>query len=196
MGPDLPLHHLARNGHAGRGSDSDPNAVELGVKFRANVNGSITGIRFYKGAANTGTHSGSLWTSTGTRLATATFTNETASGWQQVTFSAPVAITANTTYVASYHTNVGHYAADNNYFASAGVINGPLTALANGVDGGNGVYRYGATSAFPNQTFQSSNYWVDVVFTTSGGGTSDTTPPTVTGGTPPSGATGTRWGPR
>ena len=143
---------------------SDASAVELGVKFRASASGSITGIRFYKGSTNTGTHVGNLWSSSGTLLATATFTNETASGWQQVNFSTAVAITANTTYVASYHTNVGHYAGDNNYFASAGVTNGPLTALANGVDGGNGVYLYGSSSGFPNQTWNSSNYWVDVVF--------------------------------
>ncbi len=42
--------------------------------------------------------------------------------------------------------------------------NAPLHALANGVSGGNGVYSYGTGSAFPNQTFNSSNYWVDVVF--------------------------------
>ena len=83
-------------------SDPDTSSVELGVKFKADVNGSITGIRFYKGTANTGTHIGSLWTATGTKLATATFTNETASGWQQVTFASPVAITAGTVYVASY----------------------------------------------------------------------------------------------
>ncbi len=140
------------------------NPVELGVKFRSDVAGTITGIRFYKASANTGTHVGNLWSSTGTKLATATFTNETASGWQQVTFATPVPITANTVYVASYHANGGHYSADVNYFASAGVDNPPLHALANGASGGNGVYAYGASSAFPNQTWNSANYWVDVVF--------------------------------
>ena len=72
-------------------------------------------MRFYKGPQNTGTHVADLWTATGTLLATATFTNETASGWQQVNFSSPVAITAGTTYVASYHTN-GDYSADPNLF--------------------------------------------------------------------------------
>src|SRR5690349_7365897 len=48
-------------------SDSDNAAVELGMKFRADQAGSVTGVRFYKGAANTGTHTGSLWTTTGTR---------------------------------------------------------------------------------------------------------------------------------
>jgi hypothetical protein len=127
---------------------TDNSAVELGVRFRADVNGTITGVRFYKGAGNTGTHTGSLWTNAGALLATATFINETASGWQQVNFSSPVAITANTTYVVSYHTNTGNYGVTDAYFAAAGVDNAPLHALQNGVGGSNAVYRYGA-SAFP-----------------------------------------------
>jgi hypothetical protein len=83
--------------------DGGPDSpIELGVTFRSDVNGYIAGIRFYKSSANTGTHVGNLWTSTGSLLATATFTAETASGWQQVNFSSPVAVTANTVYVASY----------------------------------------------------------------------------------------------
>ena len=145
--------------------DGGPDSpVELGVKFRADSNGYVKGIRFYKASANTGAHVGNLWSSTGTLLATATFTNETASGWQQVIFSSPVAITANTVYVASYHAGNGHYSADINYFATAGVDSPPLHALANGVSGGNGVYAYGSTSTFPTQTWNTTNYWVDVVF--------------------------------
>ena len=143
------------------GSDS---AVALGVKFRSDVNGNITGIRFYKASTNTGTHVANLWSSTGTLLATATFTGETASGWQQVLFSNPVPITANTVYVASYHTLNGHYSFNSNYFGSAGLDSPPLHALANGVAGGNGVYAYGASSVFPTQTYNAANYWVDVLF--------------------------------
>src|SRR5262249_24746110 len=79
------------------------NAVELGMKFRSDVNGTITGIRFYKGLGDTSVHTGSLWSSTGVLLATGNF-SESASGWQQLNFSTPVPITANTTYIASYHT--------------------------------------------------------------------------------------------
>ena len=82
-------------------SQPDAHAVELGVKFESSVAGYITGIRFYKGSGNTGTHVGYLWSNTGTLLATATFTNETASGWQQVNFSTPVGIAAGTIYIAS-----------------------------------------------------------------------------------------------
>ena len=101
-----------------------------------------------------------------------TFTNETASGWQELDFSAPVAITAGTTYVASYHTSTGHYAATQNGLASA-VTNGPLTALAGG-----GVYADGSANTFPTSTYNASNYWVDVVYSP----TSGATPPAVTSG--------------
>jgi fibronectin type 3 domain-containing protein len=145
-------------------ASADGSANELGVKFRTDVSGVVSGVRFYKGSTNTGTHVGHLWSRTGTLLATATFSNETATGWQQVLFSTPVTVTAGTTYVVSYWAPVGHYSVDNNYFTSTGRTNAPLTALAAGVDGVNAVYRQGS-SAFPTSSYLSSNYWVDVVFT-------------------------------
>ncbi len=141
---------------------SDPN-VELGVKFKADVDGTISGLLFYKDPGNTGVHVGNLWSSSGQLLATATFTGETTSGWQQVNFSPAVSVTANTVYVASYHTTVGYYYDDQNYFTSQ-YDNAPLHALQDGVSGFNGVYAYGASSSFPNQGFNASNYWVDVLF--------------------------------
>ena len=142
---------------------NDPNAAELGVKFSSSQSGYITGIRFYKGAQNTGTHVADLWSAGGTLLDSATFTNETASGWQEVDFAQPVAITAGTSYVAAYHTNVGEYSADPNFFANP-LVSGPLTAPDSSSSGGNGVYAYGAADLFPNQTYNSTNYGVDVVF--------------------------------
>jgi hypothetical protein len=148
-------------------ADPDTVSVNLGVKFRASQNGYIVGIRFYKSSSNTGTHVGALWTSSGQKLAQATFTNETASGWQQVLFSTPVRITANTVYVASYLAPRGRYAGDNYYFSSRSLTNGPLTALQNGTSGSNGVYAYGSSVMFPNSGYRATNYWVDVVFTPS-----------------------------
>ncbi|GGF48072.1 hypothetical protein GCM10011321_43070 [Youhaiella tibetensis] len=145
------------------GSVYDPNSVELGVKFTVSADGTITGIKYYKSAQDLGTHTGSLWTSTGTLLATATFTNETASGWQVVTFNAPISVTAGVTYVASFHSN-GYYAADGNYFTNDHT-SGPLTALSSASSGGNGIYGYGTGTLFPTQTYNSANYWVDVVYT-------------------------------
>ena len=166
-------------------SHADPSAVELGVKFRSSVAGTVVGIRFYKGSGNTGTHGGNLWTAGGTRLASGMFSNETASGWQTLRFAAPVVIAANTLYVASYHAPRGNYAASNGYFASART-SGSLTAPAAGSTG-NGVYRYG-TSGFPSQTYQASNYWVDVQFEPSTTTTPPPSPPPAAGG-PPAGYT-------
>jgi hypothetical protein len=168
-------------------SASDTNAVEVGVKFESAVAGTITGLRFYKGTANTGTHVGDLWTSSGQLLATATFSGETASGWQQVNFATPVNISANTFYIASYFAPRGGYAYTGAYFATSGVVNGPLQAPANGVDGGQGVYVYGGSGGFPTQSFNGTNYWVDIVFSPSTG-------PAVTGETPAPGATGVSTG--
>ena len=134
------------------------------MKIRADQDGYIAGIRFYKSAANTGAHTGDLWSSTGTNLGTASFAGETATGWQQVLFAHPVPVTKNTTYVASYFTTAGHYAADSGYFTSSGVDSGPLHALANGVDGQNGVYDYGSSTLFPTSSFNAANYWIDAVY--------------------------------
>ena len=157
------------------GADS---GVELGVSFKADVNGYITGVRFYKSAANTGTHVGNLWSSAGTLLASATFTNETASGWQQVNFANPVAVTANTVYVASYHSTIGHWSANWNFFASSGVDNAPLHALANTSGTPDGRFTYGSSSAFPTST-NTANYWVDVAFSANSG--SGAVAPSITG---------------
>jgi hypothetical protein len=145
---------------------SDGKALQLGMKFRSSVSGFVSGVRFFKQSGNTGTHIGQLYSSTGSLLAQATFINETASGWQEVAFSSPVAINANTTYVISYHSGSGFYSASNPFFNNA-LEKPPLTGLQSGTDGPNGLYRYSGTPAFPNQNYQSSNYWVDVVFSTS-----------------------------
>nr|WP_245309921.1 DUF4082 domain-containing protein [Rhizobium sp. R339] len=151
---------------------NDSSAVELGVRFQTSVAGTVSGIRFYKGSLDTGTHTGSLWSSTGTRIATLTFTNETASGWQTAFFSSPVALTPGQVYTASYHTNTGRYSTTADYFLS-NVTSGPLTAPATG----NGVYRYGSSSLYPTATFNETNYWVDVMFNPSTSG--NTTPTAV-----------------
>src|SRR5262249_18522627 len=102
LSPQATTYSLWSNNPTPQTADAaDGNAVELGVRFTPSISGTITGVRFYKGSLNTGAHVADLWSSTGALLATATFSGETASGWQQVNFSTPVAVTAGTTYVAS-----------------------------------------------------------------------------------------------
>ena len=179
-GPTCPCSIWQGGSPTGASDAPYTDAITLGVQFQASSSGYIDGVRFYKESDNTGAHTGSLWTASGTLLASGTFSGETASGWQELDFSAPVPVTAGTTYVASYFTSAGHWAATNNGLASA-VANGPLTALAGG-----GVFTYGSSSTFPSSSYQASNYWVDVVYSPPAGAT----PPAVTTVTPGSGATG------
>ncbi len=163
----------------------DASDVELGVKFTVGSNATVTGVRFFKSSANTGTHTGTVWNSSGQLVATGTFTNESATGWQTVTFANPVQIQAGQTYTASYRAPNGHYSVDSGYFASQGAGRGVLTAPTSPAAGGQGVYRYGG--GFPSSTFNANNYWVDVVVDTDG---ADLTAPTVTAASPAPGATG------
>jgi hypothetical protein len=160
---------------------NDGSPLEVGVKFTSSAAGQITALKFYRSPNDTGTDLLDLWTSTGTKLASATFTNTTASGWQTVNLATPVSISANTTYVVSYHTN-GEYVATDNFFTNT-FTNGTLTAPSSGSSGGNGVYSYGGTSSagiFPVNSFSASNYFADVVFSSSTG----ETPPALVTQTP------------
>ena len=163
----------------------DGSAVNLGMRFSPSVAGEITGVQFYKAAANVGTHVGSLWSSTGSLMGSVTFTNETASGWQTANFASPIPVKANTQYVVSYLAPAGHYSVDSGYFATQGAGIAPLTAPASTSTAPNGIYAYSSTSTFPSNVSNNSNYWVDPVFLDH----TSTVPPTVTAHTPASSAT-------
>jgi hypothetical protein len=158
----------------------DASAVELGVKFRVDVNGAVAAIRFFKGPGNIGPHIGHLWTTTGESLGTAVFTTESDGGWQQANFATPIPVSAGVTYVASYHAPAGRYAVTGNGFQRS-TDRAPLRAIANGTDGGNGVFAYGA-GGYPAASYGQSNYWVDVVFV-------GTIEPTITSTIPGTNAT-------
>jgi hypothetical protein len=153
---------------------------ELGLKFTSTSAGQVTGVRFYKESWMSGANVGHLWSSSGTLLASATFTNETSSGWQQVNFSSPVTIQANTVYIVSFSTHNTYFGISTGYFNSGGVTNGPLTAPSNSAAGGNGVYQN--SGDFPNVSGTGMNFWVDVAFSPSS--TTSVKPSTVGVSTP------------
>ena len=156
--------------------DTDKSAVELGTRFTAITTGQATAVRYYKTPENTGTHTGSLWTNTGTLLGRTTFTNETTTGWQTATFTTPITLTAGTTYVVSYHTNTGRYYATGNYH---GTSTNPTYLTVPTTNAG--VYTYATNPTVPKNTWNSSQYWVDLTFTP---GTTPTTTTTTTSTTP------------
>jgi hypothetical protein len=166
---------------------NDGQSIQVGVKFRSSQNGFIRGIRYYKGAGSTGSRIGQLWSRSGALLASEPFDNETASGWQEVLFNNPFAISKDTTYIATCFSPSGDYAITTNYFTQA-VVNGPLRGLANGEDGPNAVFTFSSIPMFPTSSFNAGNYWVDVVFSETSG--PDSYPPLITSVSPASTATG------
>jgi hypothetical protein len=162
-GPELSIFGAATPKTA---TDPDGRAVEVGMRFRATQAGAVTGVRFYQGPQNTGSHVGHLWDSAGRLLATATFPDVTATGWQQAKFATPVALLAGADYVVSYLAPHGHYAADKGFFERGDVTAGPLVALGDTGARHNGLYKYGTAGGFPTSTWWSANYYVDVLFQT------------------------------
>ncbi|MBK7876951.1 MAG: DUF4082 domain-containing protein [Planctomycetes bacterium] len=158
-----PLHLFAQNGPPPTTTSAEMRALEVGVRFKTSVPGVVTGVRFYKGAGNVGRHIAHLWASNGTLLAAAEYRVETESGWQEVEFDNPVAIQANVLYTASYHAQCGHVPIQTGYFLAQDVQSGPLLAPRATGSFGNGVFKYGA-AAFPTDSSQGANYWVDVSF--------------------------------
>jgi len=162
-------------------SSNDGLPIEVGVRFRADDDGFVTALRYYRGAGDTspaGSRVGHLWRDGGTTpLAGATFVNDSQPGWHEVALSAPVSVSKGTTYVASYLSSDGSYSAVPAFF-NATFDAAPLHAPA----GPNGVYVYGG--GLPTQTTTvNANYGADVVFLRT-----DQTPPTITGIAPTDGA--------
>ncbi len=168
---------------------NDGNGLTLGVKFKAGKDGYIYGVRFLRGNATNTVYSVALWSETGQLLATGKVEGDSTlpkNAWIEVPFTksdgtkAQVAITANTTYIASYYNKSSQYVALNDglnnniisdYANAAGSIR--LTALGGLANNGNGVYKYASASQnpatlneFPNESFRNTNYYVDVMYST------------------------------
>jgi len=179
-------------------ADDTRNGVELGLKFQASRRLVVTGVRVYR--VDPGTVTGTLWNAEGKRLATGTFAPSAANGWQDLTFSRPVTIGADRTYVASYYSPATRYAFDYGFFTQE-LTRGPVTALRS-VDGDpNGVHCYDVATcpSFPAGGFRDSSYWVTPLWENPPGEpfppppfpttSPDAQPPSISAVTPSGGAT-------
>ncbi|MBN1208992.1 MAG: DUF4082 domain-containing protein [Myxococcaceae bacterium] len=142
---------------------ADTKAVEVGVRFRSNVAGTIEALRFYRGTGNANGYVARLWTSSGTLLAQLPVTDQRLPGWQEVTLPSPISISAGATYVVSYYSSNGQFARDVDGLLNA-IVSGNLTAPSSASVGGNGVYVYATGGGFPTNSYKNTNYWVDVRF--------------------------------
>ncbi|MCK9281278.1 MAG: DUF4082 domain-containing protein [Melioribacteraceae bacterium] len=137
---------------ASTGNDSD---YELGTKFSSDLLANVNAIRFYKAAGETGSHIGKIWDNSGTLIASVSFTNETASGWQSMNLPSSLLIQPNTVYTVSVNSNV-IYPITQNELASQ-----LSNSFLHTVVGNNGVFNENPGS-FPNQSYNNSNYYVDI----------------------------------
>jgi hypothetical protein len=139
--------------------DPDSRSIEVGTEFTTASDGEITAVRFYQGPDNTGADNLTLWTSDGTKIATAPVPPGP-SGWREIRFHDPVPVEADRIYVVSYRASRGHYSTDPDTFARGRQVkSGWLTALGGVFTDGNG---------FPDQSSKGKNYYVDVAFRSSG----------------------------
>ena len=146
------------------------------MRFTANAAGSITELRYFRSEADaddTDTRVLNLWNAAGVLLGSVTVSSAVGeSGWQVGNLSAPIAVQAGATYVVSYGTTQ-NYVATANYFTTA--HSGPDGVLT--ADVSSGVFAPGTPGVFPTESYNSSNYWVDVTFTE---GTVNNSAPVIT----------------
>lgn len=140
------------------GNLTDNVDYELGMKFTVRRKGWITAIRYWRSPSDTGvTHVGKIWDANGSLLESVTFTDETASGWQEQALTTPRPIEGATQYVVSV--NVHRYFPDTlNGLAAPAVSNGDLTAVVGG-----GLYNT-VVGQYPQSSYMNGNYFRDVVF--------------------------------
>lgn len=148
----------------GDAGPSDP--VEIGMTFYPEADGLVHGLRFWKSAANRGPHHGHLWTAEGELLGALRFGTRLREGWQRADFDRPIPVQAGRAYVASYHTEVGHHAADPHWSGrSAPPLHAPVDgATARGRTVHNGLAAHGPRGTFPGRSASGANHWVDIVF--------------------------------
>ncbi|WP_086735897.1 DUF4082 domain-containing protein [Erythrobacter colymbi] len=137
---------------------TDNKPYELGTVVTPTSDGQVTQVRFYKAASETGAHIGRIWSATtGAQLAQVAFQNETASGWQVATLDTPLELRAGDRIVVSVNSN-------SHFPISVGGLSAPLARgyLATPSDGVPSLF--GPPGALPTNSFENSNYFVDLVY--------------------------------
>ena len=131
-----------------------PGPLEVGFTFKPAESGTLSGVRFYQNAPNSGVVSASVWSSTGVLLAQAPVNPVAAVGWRTVPID--LDLDADVTYTVSVLDNDGRIPAIENFFAEAKTTNGIVTPAKAGV--------YKASAGFPT-IGQTSSGLVDIAFT-------------------------------
>jgi hypothetical protein len=158
-------------------SDAAP-GLTLGTCWYSNVDGYVTGIRWYFPAtlpavAPTALLYEVIDSGSGTELASTQFASPVAGQWNEVLFDDPVPVDADTLYIAAVWTP-DRYVATSGFFTAADLVSGDLVAIQDatnptGLSGNqrNGRFESGASPAYPTDFFGAASYFADVLFETS-----------------------------
>ncbi len=140
------------------GSVFQNESYELGMKFQVAVPGKIHGCRYWRTPFETGSHTGNIWSSAGILQASAVYSNESASGWQEQLLATSLTVTPGVTYVVSVNINFSYIS------QAAGlatqITNGNVSSVDDNL---NGLFAT-TPGTFPNGSFNESNYYIDILF--------------------------------
>jgi hypothetical protein len=136
-------------------------AYELGTKFYSDVSGTITQVRLYTAAPESGAHTVRIWrVSDGSLLAgpfTWTITAGT-EGWKTFALPSALSIAANTDYIIDISNGSDHYYAEEPNGFAAPIVNSHLHTYV-----GSGIYST-TLGTMPTSTWQNTSYFRDIVF--------------------------------
>jgi hypothetical protein len=139
-------------------------AVTVGMVITPKLDGVLTHWRIYKStAADTSTYTFAIWLANGTQIYTQPVKMNGALGWKRVPLTFPFPVQTGTNFVVGVFLPRGDYGSRLNVY-TADRTRGNLTAPASSKVAGNGRYVYGSALAYPNATYQSGSYYLDVVF--------------------------------
>lgn len=157
--------------------DGSP-GITTAVSVYFDVPGTITHVRFYCGAQNGGTWTGSVWevtsadngSGTGTLLGKKDMTSPATLAWNEIALDPPISVSANTLYRISIR-NGQYYWAENSFFSGHDEVSGNIHANHNGDNptGLGTMYQgsfvvTGTPDVYPNQVGAAANYAVDLLF--------------------------------
>ncbi len=134
-------------------SQNDNASYELAQQLQFAKSGTITAIRFYKATGETGAHIGKIWAANGDLLASVTFANETANGWQEQELSTPLNVLPGVNYLIGV--NINAFYASTNVTPPQTITRGDISGSTNGL--------FGSAGNLPTSSFN-NNYFRDVVF--------------------------------
>lgn len=143
--------------------------LTVGTRFVPSTSGAVVGVRYWKQTADRAAHEGTLWSEDGTLLASVSFEDETASGWQTASLDRPVAVAAGATYVVAYTSPDGRYVATSDF------VGRPVTPDLQVDNDDAAVTTVGDGRRFPHQGAPHHQYWVDVVFCPGAAGSATST---------------------